>query len=53
VPLTPNERDDRLSQLDEIHLLELLGITSEDLINRFQDFIEEKIDLFEDDLEGW
>lgn len=42
--LTFNEVKERLKSLDEITLLELLGITSEDIINRFDDFIEDKLD---------
>ena len=42
--LTFNEVKERLKSLDEITLLELLGITSEDIINRFDDVIEDKID---------
>lgn len=34
----------RLKHIDEISLLEVLGITSEDLVNRFEDLIEERFD---------
>jgi hypothetical protein len=34
-----------LRKLDEVSLLELLEITSEDIVERFQDKIEEKIDI--------
>lgn len=40
-----------LMKLDEITLLEILGITSEDLVDRFEDFIEAKADELEEDLE--
>jgi hypothetical protein len=40
-----------LLRLDEVTLMEILEITSEDLINRFEDFIEAKADLLEADLE--
>lgn len=40
-----------LVKLDEITLLEVLGITSEDLVNRFEDFIENHADSLEEDLE--
>jgi len=52
MPLTHNEISDKLMQLDEVTLLEVLEINSEDLVNRFQDFIETKRSLFEEDLEG-
>jgi hypothetical protein len=42
--LTLPELIDRLKQLDEITLLELLGVTSEDLVDRFSDVIEDKQD---------
>jgi len=42
----------QLLQMDEVTLLEVLDISSEDLINRFGDFIEDKADLLEEDLEA-
>ncbi len=39
-------------KMDEITLLEVLEITSEDLVERFEDFIEEKADQLEEDLEA-
>jgi len=42
---------DKLKQLPEIDLLEVLEISSEDLVHRFEDFIESKRDYLEDDLE--
>jgi hypothetical protein len=42
---------DKLKQLPEIDLLEVLEIDSEDLVNRFEDFIEAKRDYLEDELE--
>lgn len=40
---------DKLRLIDEISLLEMLEITSEDLVDRFMDTIEEKYeDLVED-----
>lgn len=42
--LTFNELIERLKQLDEITLVEELGLTSEDLIDRFSDVIESKQD---------
>ena len=40
-----------LLRLDEVTLMEILEISSEDLIDRFEDFIEAKADLLEADLE--
>ena len=42
---------DKLKQLPEIDLLEVLEIDSEDLVNRFEDFVEQKRDYLEDELE--
>jgi hypothetical protein len=41
----------RLAQLDEITLLEVLQITSEDIVERFIDVIEEHADRLEKELE--
>lgn len=38
------EAKSRLMRLDEITLLEVLDISSEDLVERFVDLIEEKLD---------
>lgn len=35
---------ERLKQIDEVSLLEILDIRSEDLVDRFDDKIEEKLD---------
>jgi len=43
---------DKLKQLPEIDLLEVLEIDSEDLVNRFEDFIEAELeveDIYNDD----
>lgn len=54
--LTLRDVQDRLKLLDEITLLEVLDISSEDLVDRFMDRIEEKLDELEveltDDTEG-
>jgi hypothetical protein len=41
----------RLKGLDEITLMELLEISSEDLVERFQDKVELKLDYLTEDLE--
>jgi hypothetical protein len=48
--LTSNDVRNRLKNLDEISLLEVLEITSEDIVDRFDDKIEEKIDYLTEDL---
>jgi hypothetical protein len=42
---------DRLKLQDEISVLEVLEITSEELVDRFNDKIESKLDYFLEDLE--
>jgi hypothetical protein len=51
MPLTLPEICDRLKSIDEVSLLEILNITSEDLVERFQDLIEERADNLEEELE--
>lgn len=51
MPLTLPEICDRLKSIDEVSLLEILNITSEDIVERFQDLIEEKADNLEEELE--
>jgi hypothetical protein len=40
----------RLRTLDEITLLEVLEIDSEDLVDRFEDFISKKMEMLVEDL---
>lgn len=49
--MTFNEICDKLSHLDELDLLEILDISSDELVDRFQDKIESKLDYFKQDLE--
>lgn len=42
--ITVQELKDKLATLDEVTLLETLEITSEDLVNRFSDYIEANYD---------
>ncbi len=44
MPLTLKDLKERLKNLDEITLMEELEISSEDLIERFEDHIELKFD---------
>jgi len=47
MPLLLHEIKERLKELDEITLLELLDITSEDLVEMFSDKIEDNADKLE------
>ena len=49
--LTFQEVCDQLIQLDETTLLEVLDLTSEDIVNKFQDKIEDKLEILAEDLE--
>ena len=51
MPLTLPEISDRLKRVDEVSLLEVLNISSEDIVERFQDIIEENADELEKELE--
>jgi hypothetical protein len=42
---------ERMSKLDEITLLEVLNISSEEIVERFADKIEDKFDELEIDLD--
>lgn len=57
MPLTYKELQERLCEVEETALLELLGITSEDLVYAFGDLIEERTDellsTFEEEQEQW
>tara|TARA_R100001510_G_scaffold5052_1_gene3952 strand:- start:501 stop:659 length:159 start_codon:yes stop_codon:yes gene_type:complete len=48
--LTLSDICDRLKNLDEVSLLEVLDIASEDIVDRFNDRIEDKADLLEEEL---
>lgn len=45
--LTLNDILDRLRQLDEVELLDILGVNSDMLVDRFADLIEEKLEALE------
>jgi len=49
--LTFNHVCERLKHLDEITILEVLDIASEDIVDRFKDKIEERYEELEEDLE--
>ena len=53
MPLTLEELKEKLAeQIDEITLLDMLGITSYDLVERFEDIIEDKFDKLEREIDG-
>jgi len=49
--LTTHELQERLCRLDEVTLMELLEISSEDLVERFVDYIEAKKDVLTEETE--
>ena len=51
MPLTQEEIKERLKMLDEISLLEILEISSEDIVEKFSERIEKRADYFINDLE--
>ena len=50
--LTLNELCERLKHIDEISLMEVLEINSEEIVDRFVDKIEERIDDLQLDFEA-
>lgn len=51
MPLILTELQEKLKRLDEITLLELLNISSEDIVERFIDLIELQADDLEKEFE--
>jgi hypothetical protein len=51
MPLTFSEVEERLTKLDEITLIEVLEITSEEIVTHFRDKIEDNLENLVDDLE--
>jgi len=49
--LTLPELIEKLKDIDEVTLLERLGITSEDLLTRFVDLVEDRFDEFESEFD--
>lgn len=47
MPLTIPDICEKMKMLDEVTILELLNLTTEDIVNRFVDVIEEKADELE------
>lgn len=49
--MTTNEAKEKLKLLDETIVLEILDINAEELLDRFEDKLIEKLDSIEKDLE--
>lgn len=49
--LTMQDIKDRLSQQDEVSIMEILHISSKDLVERFEDRIEEQQEELEEELQ--
>lgn len=47
MPLTLEEIKERMKRWDELTLLEELSIRSEDIVERFEDYIEDQADRLE------
>ena len=45
--LTLAELKEKLMQFDEIDLIELLNLTSEDILERFEDIVEDKFEILQ------
>ena len=43
--LTLVELKEKLMQFDELDLIELLNLTSEDILDRFEDVVEDKYEM--------
>lgn len=50
-PLTLKELQERLKRLDELSLLELLDVTSEEIVEMFVDRIEDNFDQLVDEVD--
>lgn len=49
--LTFEDVIDRLKQLDEVSILELLDLKTEDIVDRFRDVIEDMLEELEKELQ--
>lgn len=50
--MTFNELCEKLKEIEETLLLELLNINSSQIVDRFEDVVEERRDYIEEDLEA-
>lgn len=48
--LTLAELKEKLMQFDELDLIELLDLTSEDILDRFEDIVEDKYELLKKEI---
>ena len=48
--LTLVELKEKLMQFDELDLIELLGLTSEDILERFEDIVEDKFEILQKEI---
>ena len=48
--LTIAELKEKLMQFDELDLIELLDLTSEDILDRFEDVVENKYELLKKEI---
>ena len=48
--LTLVELKEKLMQFDEIDLIELLDLTSEDILERFEDIVEDKFEILQKEI---
>lgn len=48
--MTTKDLKDKLAQLDEISVMELLDLSSEDIVDRFEDKIQSRADYLEAEL---
>ncbi len=48
--LTLAELKEKLMQFDEIDLIELLNLTSEDILERFEDIVEDKFEILQKEI---
>tara|TARA_R110000823_G_scaffold280757_1_gene398955 strand:+ start:246 stop:392 length:147 start_codon:yes stop_codon:yes gene_type:complete len=48
--LTLAELKEKLMQFDEIDLIELLDLTSEDILERFEDIVEDKFETLQKEI---
>jgi hypothetical protein len=50
ITLTLAELKEKLMQFDELDLIELLDLTSEDILDRFEDIVEDKYELLKKEI---
>tara|TARA_R110000787_G_scaffold75758_1_gene167611 strand:+ start:1045 stop:1197 length:153 start_codon:yes stop_codon:yes gene_type:complete len=50
VNLTLVELKEKLMQFDELDLIELLDLTSEDILNRFEDIVEDRYETLKKEI---